>query len=146
MCLWACSSVWLERSADNRKVESSNLSRPTFKPKITLFSEIKLKKWLICEKEKCSSLDTNSFCEPKMPEKIIAILSTKLDETSLGISFMCFHLFRSASTRIHKYLWINSISSLEVPSKRHEYGWTKLKFAACSWRSASRILSPMWKM
>jgi hypothetical protein len=30
VCLWACSSVWLERSADNRKVESSNLSRPTF--------------------------------------------------------------------------------------------------------------------
>ena len=30
VCLWACSSVWLERSADNRKVESSNLSRPTY--------------------------------------------------------------------------------------------------------------------
>ena len=26
---WAGSSAWLERSADNRKVESSNLSRPT---------------------------------------------------------------------------------------------------------------------
>jgi hypothetical protein len=27
---WAGSSAWLERSADNRKVESSNLSRPIF--------------------------------------------------------------------------------------------------------------------
>jgi hypothetical protein len=28
-CLWACSSVWLERTPDKREVTSSNLVRPT---------------------------------------------------------------------------------------------------------------------
>ena len=28
-CVWACSSVWLERTPDKREVTSSNLVRPT---------------------------------------------------------------------------------------------------------------------
>ena len=39
--LRAGGSAWLERSADNRKVESSNLSRPTTDSPGILFERVK---------------------------------------------------------------------------------------------------------